>query len=329
MYIRAKSFFLTYPRCPVSKQTLFSYFKDGQFALNTKLVADLQSIVVAHEEHKEEGEVPDHLHVFLSFDKKVTVRNERLFDFESYHPNIQAARSSKDVVKYCKKEGDYLEHGISMALETLARKSHKSKVAVKIINGTYTKEDLDEHPEDLFLLKAAYEGLHAFKLNQPTGLKRATNLIPAFFDEPLEVKHAKKRHFWIWSSIPNTGKTRSMQAILAKHPGFFYNYEDSGFQSGVFPDTQFVIIDEYNSPVLKIMDLNKMCDGTFAYKRKVLPAITLTDPIVIVCSNLSMQGLYSRSDKIPLLQARFNEIELKEEVNITDEDFKNMVDCTD
>lgn len=329
MRVDAKNFFLTYPRCPVPKEKLFSYFLDGDFQTKFKLAGKIEKLVVAQEEHKEEGETPLHLHCFLGFDRRVVVRNERLFDFETYHPNIQSVRSSKAVVAYCQKQDNYIEHGICMALSEEARKQHRSQVAMKVIKGTYAREDLEENPTDLFMLKAAYDGYRAFQSNQLSGKPRATSLIPSFFDHPLEIKNGKKRHFWIWSNIPNTGKTMSMKAIIEKHPAFFYDYEDSGFQSNVFPDTQFVIIDEYNAPVLKIMDLNKMCDGTFAYKRKALSAITLKDPIIIVCSNSSFRKLYSRTDKIPLLEARFNEIELTESIEISSEDFNKMLDCTD
>jgi len=71
----------------------------------------ISKYLVCHELH-EDGE--SHIHAFIKFAKKLDTKNPYLWDFlweetgESFHPNIQGCRSENAVIKYCKKEGDYI-----------------------------------------------------------------------------------------------------------------------------------------------------------------------------------------------------------------------------
>lgn len=52
-----------------------------------------------------------HLHALLKWDKKFDTRNERYFDIDSFHPNVQACKSIVKTSQYIKKDGDWMEKG--------------------------------------------------------------------------------------------------------------------------------------------------------------------------------------------------------------------------
>nr|QHA25058.1 replication-associated protein [Soybean blistering mosaic virus] len=106
--ISSKNYFITYPKCSLSKQEALSQLQ----ALNTP--TNKKFIKICRELH-ENGE--PHLHVLIQFEGKFVCTNQRLFDLVSssrsahFHPNIQGAKSSSDVKSYIDKDGDTLEWG--------------------------------------------------------------------------------------------------------------------------------------------------------------------------------------------------------------------------
>nr|QHD57844.1 replication initiation protein/replication associated protein [Horsegram yellow mosaic virus] len=106
--INAKNYFLTYPRCPLTKEDTLEQLLALSTPVNKKFIR------ICRELH-ENGE--PHLHVLLQFEGKFHTRNQRFFDLVSstrsthFHPNIQAAQSCSDVKQYMEKDGDVLDHG--------------------------------------------------------------------------------------------------------------------------------------------------------------------------------------------------------------------------
>ncbi|ALO02631.1 AC1 [Cotton yellow mosaic virus] len=106
--IQAKNYFLTYPRCSLTKEHLLEQLRALSLPTNPKFIK------ICRELHQD-GE--PHLHVLLQFEGKLTCTNNRLFDCvhpsssASFHPNIQGAKSSSDVKSYLDKDGDTLEWG--------------------------------------------------------------------------------------------------------------------------------------------------------------------------------------------------------------------------
>nr|ANZ02063.1 replication-associated protein [Okra yellow crinkle virus] len=106
--IKAKNYFLTFPKCSLSKEETLGQLKDLQTPTNKKYIK------ICRELH-ENGE--PHLHVLIQFEGKYNCTNQRFFDLVSpsrsthFHPNIQGAKSSSDVKSYIDKDGDTLEWG--------------------------------------------------------------------------------------------------------------------------------------------------------------------------------------------------------------------------
>nr|AWK29721.1 replication initiator protein [Ageratum enation virus] len=106
--INAKNYFLTYPKCSLTKEEALSQLLNLQTPTNKKYIK------ICRELH-EDGS--PHLHVLIQFEGKYQCKNQRFFDMVSpnrsahFHPNIQRAKSSTDVKSYIDKDGDTLEWG--------------------------------------------------------------------------------------------------------------------------------------------------------------------------------------------------------------------------
>nr|ALB26050.1 replication associated protein [Bhendi yellow vein mosaic virus] len=107
--IYSKNYFLTYPKCSLTKEEALFQTQNLQTPTNKKFIK------ICRELH-ENGE--PHLHVLIQFEGKYQCQNHRFFDLVSptrsvhFHPNIQGAKtSSSDVKSYMDKDGDTLEWG--------------------------------------------------------------------------------------------------------------------------------------------------------------------------------------------------------------------------
>nr|BBP49672.1 AC1 protein [Squash leaf curl China virus] len=107
--INAKNYFLTYPKCSITKEEALSQLQ----ALDTP--TSKKFIKICRELH-EDGS--PHIHVLIQFEGKFQCKNNRFFDLVSpsrsthFHPNIQGAKSASDVKQYIDKDGDVLEWGV-------------------------------------------------------------------------------------------------------------------------------------------------------------------------------------------------------------------------
>lgn len=100
----AIKWFLTYPQCPLSKETVNDYLKTLTFPSH-----NIKDLMVCREPH-EDGNY--HLHALLILTRKFNCRNAHFFDIiteqGTYHPNIQSVRSLKAAITYLKKDGDFI-----------------------------------------------------------------------------------------------------------------------------------------------------------------------------------------------------------------------------
>ncbi|AAO25671.1 replicase [Tomato leaf curl Gujarat virus] len=107
--INAKNYFLTYPKCSLTKEEALSQL------LNLQTPTFKKFIRICRELH-DDG--TPHLHVLIQFEGKFQCKNNRFFDLTSptrsahFHPNIQGAKSSSDVKSYMEKDGDVIDHGV-------------------------------------------------------------------------------------------------------------------------------------------------------------------------------------------------------------------------
>jgi len=105
MQINAKSFFLTYPRCSETKESLHNFIT---------ALCQPNFIIVGRELH-EDGE--PHLHTCFTLDAAFRSRDPRCFDFKGHHPNIVRPRAILKCIEYCSKGGDTVSTGEPPAIK--------------------------------------------------------------------------------------------------------------------------------------------------------------------------------------------------------------------
>lgn len=103
-FYNGKRFFLTYPQCTESKESLLEFLQGK---------APVRSFVIAHELHKDQG---SHLHACVEF-KEIQRRSVDWLDFKGKHPNKQDPRKWAACQQYTKKDGDYIESEQRQELE--------------------------------------------------------------------------------------------------------------------------------------------------------------------------------------------------------------------
>lgn len=93
--VNSKSFFLTWPRCDLPKETVFEHLQQMQAI----------KICVASELHADGF---PHVHALVLFSAPRNVTSASYFDIQSFHPNIQSAKSVKSVLGYVRKGNNFL-----------------------------------------------------------------------------------------------------------------------------------------------------------------------------------------------------------------------------
>jgi len=92
----AKKLFATYPQANgLSKDIILEFYQ----RLNCT------SYTIARELHEDGNE---HFHCLIEWQTPYDCRDERRFDINGHHPNIQTARNPKAVHSYIIKDGDYI-----------------------------------------------------------------------------------------------------------------------------------------------------------------------------------------------------------------------------
>lgn len=108
--LQAKNILLTYSQIDNDTHTAFLQPTTSHFDHVTTTFGTPNVYRLGREQHQDGG---THFHVFLSFGRKISCRNERAFDFAGSHPNIKTIpRTPEKAFDYAGKDGDILhEHG--------------------------------------------------------------------------------------------------------------------------------------------------------------------------------------------------------------------------
>lgn len=268
----ASRVFLTYPQCPLSKETLLEFIKT---------IKEPTTYVIGQESHKDGT---PHLHAFFSFDSKIHTTSTRFFDHQGYHPNIKkvpSAEARKNFIKYVKKDGNF----ITNELEVLGK---REELFSNLLTQGLTPEFVRKNPS-----------LLQFNLSN---LKSWINYVCPY---RMEMKNLpKKRHIWLHGPR-NTGKTTFARIYLTLFDSGILPYNDD---FGLVPyNCDLLFGDEFKGQ-LSVQQLNRLCDGGCHCNTKG-GSIILGQPLLFICSNYSIDECYSgTSDDIRLtVHARFNQ----------------------
>lgn len=248
-----------------------------------------------------------HLHAYLKYERKVQW-GARRWDLHDegvvYHGNYTKARCPRACALYAMKDGCYLSN---FDPDAVLKKKNSGRV---ISNKALLEGDLAQMcmAGEFPLMQYPKLKLAKAQLLADTSipLPRCLDWIPNTWGLVLPVLDAKRRHYWFWSQRPNTGKTTFLVELSKKYPCGWYNYLES-YQS-FSHNIQFLLLDEYQTARLQVGQLNQMCDGTHQYPIKNGSPVTLTRPIVIICSNKPPEQVYPNC--FSLIEARFTPHEL-------------------
>jgi hypothetical protein len=284
--------FLTYSQCDLSRESVLDF-------LHTR--GRVLQAVIAQETHKDLGL---HIHAYVKYQKRIDVTNPRHFDIKQFHPKIEAVRSVHAVQKYVQKEDkDVLQFNIDIEQVFSAKKAHKRAICKQLLEGAKLCDVVDENPEMLYEYDRIQRNLALYKTDKARLQPDLVGFIPNPWGLLMPIKtDTKQKHYWIWSRMPNTGKTtKFLLPLQEKARCSFYNYQEN-FQE-VFSDSQFVLFDEFSTAHLKVTNINMMCDGTYQYPRKSSSPVTVK-AIMIICGNKHPNEIYPKA--FEYIQARFN-----------------------
>jgi len=88
----AKRVFLTYPKCELPREQLRDFLVETRGA---------KHYCIGRESHVSGDH---HLHAYAEWEDYIYTRDERFFDLDGHHPNIQRVRSTQRVLKYVLKD---------------------------------------------------------------------------------------------------------------------------------------------------------------------------------------------------------------------------------
>lgn len=92
----AKTLFATYPQSDqLTHERLIRFFEEEK---------GCAQYTIGKESHENGG---THYHCLILWNEPVNTTNERYFDIDGYHPNIQPGRNQKAIYAYVTKDGDY------------------------------------------------------------------------------------------------------------------------------------------------------------------------------------------------------------------------------
>ncbi|UOK21034.1 replication associated protein [Chifec virus UA13_133] len=301
--LNTSQLYLTYPECDIDKVVMYDYLYD-------KFQPD--QILVAHELH---ANGHSHLHAYLKLKGPLRTYDPRFADYVNaegrvYHGNYQGCRSSKNVIKYCSKEDDVSTNMDLTAI--LAKRSSRREHMEELINRKRTLEEmLKDQPQYLFnyqsltnSLKAYFEKVDVPNVSLPIWLPNPWGKLL-----PVKKEEVKRRHYHIFSSGPNAGKTTWATSICDEYGGIIVSNREPYWN--VFPGLRFIFLDEFNTARHRFDELNAMADGTYGYRRCGSGVFNFpkgSRPIIVILSNISLSTLYPFMHDT--LYARFNIVDV-------------------
>lgn len=265
--------------------------------------------VIARELHKNGH---PHLHVYLRLEGAMRSTDSRFADLPGgYHGNYQGCRSAKNVIRYCTKDEDYLSN-IDVSSILQKQSSRREDFSDLLLRKRNLEELLAEKPQYLInyqslsnSLKAYFEATAPPALNLPSWLPNPWGKVLPVLPEKI-----KRRHYHIYSSGPNAGKTTWANTLRQYGVTIVANKEPYW---EITQHTRIIILDEYNTARLRFDELNAIADGNYSFRRFQRGTYQFQPgrfPIVILMSNVHLYDIYPHMHN--LLYARYKEIDISQ-----------------
>lgn len=294
----AKNLFLTYPQCTLTRDNALQILEAKPWGTSSILGS-----LVAQETHADGS---PHLHVLLLLSKRKNIQSNAWLDIGGFHGNYQACRDLRKVYDYCTKADSTPLDNIDPDLLKVSKKVTREQIGQEILDGAKLVSLVEKYPHLIF----GFSKLQADVL----ALERAKAVCPnppMFLPNPWgrvikTQSHKKKRNWWIFSCVPNRGKTTWAKQLETEWEALVKGGDFTYWNIG--GTEKIIILDEYNTAGLKFNALNQLCDGTYEARVFMGGLKRLRPYIVIVLSNVPIRNLYP--NMYALLEARFIEYEI-------------------
>jgi hypothetical protein len=289
----ARSAFLTYPRCPILPQQYLRHTSINQ--------RDIKHSFGKQERHVD-GE--RHLHVWITFIRKIDTINPRFFDLtipptedhpgSTFHCNIRRGER--------KRAGGISNH--VRAYEYLCK--YDGAVPTPIVGSSSLyptsrnfRKEYGDRTQWLNYLAISAMPDPVYPIELPNGEAIPTPSGPN-----------KQRHIWIYGP-PNAGKTQWLEANVYR----FKNYRVGGTQYPFdnYDGEQIIVYDDIIPKASDLLSITNTSEwqrpvpGQTRYSQRFVPGRLVT--LLIVCSNVDIDTLFSAEIDVTraALHARFQE----------------------
>ena len=282
-YISQKTFFLTFPHCDLDKRVMFDYF----------LVKHKPEVlVVSREPHKNNS---FHFHVWLEFDKRLTIRNSRYFDINEYHCNIGRIRntiynSRGNAIKYMTKyDKNPLVFGCNISENK--EKGIRKIIIEKLLQGENLNEVILEYPQEIFNYSNYKKNMNLFNLDK---------------NKPNKI--INRVCFWLYGPS-GVGKSYLVRNTFEN----IYEKSNNIWWDG-YNNEKVVLIDDFDRTCIKLSYYLKIWGDNYRFNGEIKGSII--QPIynkLIITSNYTIEELFYNSDcpdkeLINALKRRYEEI---------------------
>lgn len=297
---RGKSLFVTYPRCPLKKDLVGTFYMKW-FAWG----------IVVSELH-EDG--TPHIHGVFGSDHKVDLYGTQLeivSDDDVYKGNYQRTASVPSSIDYLTKydKDPFVFGGTLESIRAKHEKGIKVKfseaVGMKILEGVSAKRLCQEHPELMLRLKSVNEACSAVSMWRLREVPRprfpgatcsdptVMNWLSQWVKVDSNLPHKTPQLYL--QSPPNHGKSSLIMLLDRFFHIYYCPYDQQWFDD--FDDPDLIVLDEYNGQYT-LQFINKFIEGVPCPlpRRGMSPYVKRRNVPVIFCSNYSPSQVYRKVD---------------------------------
>lgn len=320
--LQARSYFLTYPQCPLDKNVVLSQLVEKERDHHCEW------IIVCKEAHQDGT---PHLHALLKYSKVRDVRGADYFDLTgdgdtTYHGDYKTTRNVRDSVNYVCKDMNLATWPATLDVEALAKTKKQNthdRIAEMVIAGADVKDVRESAPGFYMMHKAKIVDFHAEMqrelskrnllpwqpLSLELGMTNTEIAVTRWLNANIHTQRAfKQRQLWLWSAEPSVGKTSLMHTLQEFCAIFYASHEryQNGFDNGY----DLVVFDEYKGQQ-PVHWMNNFLDGsTMLVGTKGGQVCKTRNVPVVILSNSPPLSVYHNVGNLSTLLARIEVIEV-------------------
>ena len=293
--LRKKTFFLTFPHCEYEKKKVFDFF----------LVKHKPNVLIVSQELHQDGS--HHLHLWLEFENRITIRDPNYFDLPENHCNIghmedKKRNSKNNVIRYLTKfDKDPLVYGTEINFKK------RGIICEYLKNGESLTKIIDMFPEELYNYDKLRNNINLYQI-----------------DKKEVDKFIIRKGFWIYGKS-GIGKSYLVRVAFDD----LYEKQNNKWWDG-YSNEKNVLIDDFDRSCLQLAYYLKIWGDNYRFKAEIKGGVIQpTYTKIIITSNYSITNLFSKTIKkdeevdyelINAIKRRFKEIYMEKR-----EDNENII----